>query len=388
MRSRRLLPRALAVALSLSLAGSPARALVNLDYGHDHIYVTGSAGFGWDSNLFANRSAKADTSTTTTIVTEYTRRAGWIGVNASAALRSARYGTYTQENYNNPSFSAELTKQTGRTTGALTLSAARESRADAAVNVRSTSWNYAAGLNYRYPIGIYTLTGQFGYADVRYVGDLVFPSLATYTASANLVRTLSSQRDLMFGYRYRRSDTSVHSRYDDHSFTVGLDGRLIRGLNGTISAGYQFRIPHGFATDGTPERRFNAWTANAAATYAFNRRLNVTGRLSKDFSTTANDISVDTTTAGLDGQYAFTARWTMQGGVSTGDSRFLGPLGRVVPGGPARHDTFGDASLTLNYELNAHLKVAATVMWLRNWSNADYADFSRKTYNLNVSSRW
>ena len=40
----------------------------------------------------------------------------------------------------------EFTKQTGRTTGSLSLSASRESRADAAVNLRSTSWNIPVGL--------------------------------------------------------------------------------------------------------------------------------------------------------------------------------------------------------------------------------------------------
>ena len=415
---------AIAYFLALSLVCSPARALVSLNDGHDHVYVTGTMTLGWDSNIYANADAKSDYTVTSSLVAEYQRRAGWIGVNASVGVDSAKYNVFKSENFANPHFSLELTKQTGRTTGSFTLNAARQSRADAAVNVHSVSWNYNAGVNFKYPIvTIYTLSGQFGYSLIKYsrhstgvealaanpdgsqidqtsgttapTPNAPFPDLATYTASLDLIRLLSTERDLTLGYRYRRSQTSLSSSYDDHDANIGLNGKLIRGVNGTLRAGYQVRIPHGFTTDGKPEPRFSSWTLAGSATYAMSKRMNVTGTISKDFSTTATDTSVDTTTGMVDVQYAYSSHWSLTSSASVGDSRFLGDSGRIVIAlgpplqlGPARHDQFVSADAGINYSLNEHFKVSASYAWFENWSNSSFADFVRSSYNLNVSSRW
>ncbi len=395
MIPRRDFQSALAFLLALSLACSPAQALVSLNDGHDHVYVTGSVNWGWDSNLFANSGAKSDSSMSASVVAEYQRRAGWIGVNVNAEVDATRYNSFTSQNFNNPKLNLELTKQTGRTTGSLTLSAARESRADAAINIRTTSWNYATGLNFKYPIvTIYTLSGQLGYSVIKYV-DNIFPELSTYTASLDLIRLYSSERDVMLGYRFRRGETSIHSSYDDHALTAGMSGKLIRGLNGSIRGGYQFRIPHGFVEGGGAQPKFGSWTASASVTYPFNKRLNFTGSLAKDFSTTATDASVDTTTVSLDAQYAFSSHWTFTANASTGDSRFLGDGGReVISLGPplilgrSRHDDYASGSLAANYSLNEHLKISANYAWFKNWSTSSLADFVRTAYNLSLSSRW
>jgi hypothetical protein len=391
MISRRDFHRALCLLLALALTCAPANALVSLNDGHDHIYATGTVGFAWDSNVFANSDAKSDYSTTASVVLEYARRAGWIGVNANLELDATRYNHLTTENFNNPKFSAELTKQTGRTTGSLTLSAARESRADAAVNMRTTSWNYASGLNFRYPIvTMYTLSGQLGYSLMKYV-DNVFPQLATYSAGADLIRIFSTERDVMIGYRFRRSETGVGTSFDDHSATLGLSGKLIRGINGTLRAGYQIRQPRGYTI---PQPTTGSWTASGSATYALNKRMNLTGTLAKDFATTATDVSVDTTTASLGYQYAYSSHWTFSADLSGGDSRFLGAGGlvEISPGPPPvkrpRHDDYLTASLSANYSLNEHLKVSAGYAWFKNWSTTSFGDFVRSSYFLNLSSRW
>lgn len=394
MTFQRYLRGAVGFLLTLGLFRTPARALIALNDGHDRIYVTGTAAFGWDSNLFANRDAQGDRSVSTTLVAEYTRRAGLIGVNGTLELDSTRYGNFTSENFNNPKLAVELTKQTGRTTGSLTLDAARESQADAAVNVRSTSWNYDAGLNFRYPIiSIYTLSGQLGYSLVKYV-DGVFPTLATYTADTNLIRLFSSERDVMLGYRFRRSETSLNGVYDDHNVSVGMSGKLIRGINGTLHAGYEVRVPHGFAVDGRPERSFGSWTASGSGTYALTHKANITGTLAKDFATTAVDTSVDTTTASLAFTYAYTSRWAFTNTASVGDNRFVGDAGRIVRSrdplvlGPGRHDQFVSDSVSLSYTRSEHFKVSATYTWFKNWSNFGYAAFARSAYTVDLSSRW
>jgi len=395
MRTWREAKGAVAIVLACWLACSPAYALVSLNDGHDHIYVTGSVAMGWDSNVFANSESKSDYTVSSSVSAEYQRRAGWIGVNANIGVDATRFGVFSRENFANPHMGLELTKQTGRTTGSLNLNVSRQSRADAAENLRTTSWNYNVGLNFRYPIvTIYTLSGQMGYANVKYVNG-VFPELATYTASANLIRIFSTERDVSLGYRYRRSETSVNSSYDDHAFTVGLSGKLLRGINGSLNAGYQFRVPHGFLEDGKPQQPFSSWTASGSATYALSKRASITGSLSKDFSTTATDSTVDSTTANVDLSYAYSSHWSASAGVSAGDSRFLGTGGRILIAigppplfGPQRHDDFITANASLNYSMNDHFKVAASYTWFKNWSNLQFAEFVRSAYSLNMSSRW
>ena len=47
-------------------------------------------------------------------------------MNANASVGSSRFATLKGQDFDNPSFGLEFTKQSGRTTGSLTLSAARD----------------------------------------------------------------------------------------------------------------------------------------------------------------------------------------------------------------------------------------------------------------------
>lgn len=382
----------LATLLAALLACPPARGLVSMNDGRDRIHVTGRAGLTHDSNVFANANARGDFVYSAGLVAEYTRRAGWIGVDASIAVESGTFSELEEENYRNPSYSLEFTKQSGRTTGALTLHAARESRSDAAVNLRSESWNYASGLNFKYPlVGLYTVSGKIEYTAREYTETDALADLATSSAGVDLLRVLGSERDLVFGYRYRQSETSLDTRARDHSFTVGLAGRLVRGVNGSIRAGYQSRTLIGDVDPGT----FGSWTASGSATVALGRKMSLTGQLLKDFSVTASDTSVDATAASVKLQYAYNSRWVASASVGGGRTDFLRTRGRLVIAqgsppilGPQRADTHATWGTGLNYSLNEHLKVAASYDWYRNWSNSDFADFIRASWNLNVSSRW
>lgn len=394
MISRVDLRAALALLLATTVACPPSLALISLNDGRDRIFVTGSLSAGHDSNVYANNEGKGDVVYSSSVAAEYTRRAGWIGVNGSMSINAARFAEFTEEDYENPSFNLELTKQSGRTTGSVTLSAARESRADAAVNLRSTSWNYVYGANFKYPIaGAYTLTGNFGYSGRKYIEDTILADLDTYTAALDVIRILTSDRELMAGYRYRYGETSRDTSTTDHSFSLGLNGRLLRGVSGSLRVGYQTRIPDGPLVGNNGN--FDSWSASASTSYAINKKLNLSGSLSKDFSTTAADSSVDVLAASLDAQYAFNSRWSMMHGIGWGHSQFLGDAGRIVIAtspalllGPQREDTYLSWNSSINYSLNEHLKVSASYSWFHNWSTLEYADFVRSSWTLNLSSRW
>jgi hypothetical protein len=287
----------------------------------------------------------------------------------------------------------ELTKQSGRTTGSFTLSGARESRADAAANLRATSWNYAAGLNFKYPIiERFSLSGNFAYSARKYVDESQLANLSTYSSAADLFYILTNERDLVGGYRFRYSETSRRTSTIDHAVTGGVSGRIIKGINGSVRLGYQTRTPHGTVGDAG---RYKGLTASASTTYAVNRKISINGQLSKDFSTTATDTSVETTTASIETGYAYSNHWTLSGGAGWGDSRFLGEKGRVVIAlgpplllGRNRHDNYGNWNTSLSYSLNEHFKATLTYAWFKNWSSVEYADFVRNSWSLNLSSRW
>lgn len=380
----------LVVVLATIVARPPACGLVTLNDSHDHIYIGTSFGISRDSNVFANSESQGDYVYSAGLVAEYTRRAGWIGLNASVAASASRYGKVKNQNFNNPSYSLELTKQTGRTTGSFTLSGARESRADAAVNLRSSSWNYAAGLNFAYPvINRLKLSGGFGYSARKYIDETALANLSTYTANADLFYILSGERDLIGGYRYRYSETSRSTVTTDHALTAGLNGRIVRGLNGTVRVGYQIRVPRGAGPT------FHAVTASGSTSYSLTRKISVSGQISKDFSTTATDASVDTTGASVAASYSYSSRWSLGLGGGWGDSRFLGQTGRIILAtsptlllGVNRHDSYANWSANVGYARSKHFNVSAGYTWFENWSTIAYADFIRTNWNLNLSSRW
>ena len=390
--------RALAALLAAAVACPPAHALISLNEGRDRLFVNGSVSISGDSNVFANSDNKGDLVYSTSLSAEYTRRAGWIGVNARASVGSSRFATIRGQDFDNPSLGLEFTKQSGRTTGSLSLSAARESRADASVNLRSTSWNIPVGLNFKYPIvSVYTLSGSLGYSSRKYLEESVFSSLSTYSATLDLFRILSTEREMIAGYRYRFSESSRSTTSTDHALSLGLSGKLIRGLKGSVRVGYQTRGASGARIGGVAgrETKFDSWTASSSSSYSLSRKLVFSGSIAKDFSTTATDSYVDTTNASVRTQYAFSSKWNAGAGVDFGDSKFLGEAGRIVldPGPPpllgqGRHDNYVSWNASIGYSMNAHLTASLSYSWFQNWSSISFADFVRSSWSFSASTRW
>jgi outer membrane receptor protein involved in Fe transport len=385
--------RALALVLAAFVACPPAHALISLNEGRDRIFVTGTVSVSRDSNVFANADQKGDFLYSTTLSADYTRRNGWIGVNANAAVSSTRFGEIDGQDFDNPTLGLEFTKQTGRTTGSLTISASRESRADASVNVRSTSWIIPVGLNFKYPIvGAWTATGSLGYSQRKYLDEVAFASLTSYSASVDLIHILNTEREAVAGYRYRFSDTSRDTSSSDHNFSLGLNGKLLRGISGSARVGYQFRsVESPLRSDIT----YQSWTASVGASYALSKKANLSASVAKDFSITASDQIVDTTNASLDFKYAYNSRWAFMAGVGYGDTRFLGEGGRIILDqgppllyGPNRHDNYFEWHATLSYSHSEHFKAMLTYSWFKNWSTLSYADFIRSSWTLTASTRW
>jgi hypothetical protein len=365
--------------LALALLVSPARALVTLNDGTDHIYVTATASTAYDSNIFARAGGEGDWIYGAGLLVDYSRRAGWIGFDASVGVNASRFGNNTTQDFNDPAFTATFLKTGGHTTGSLNLSATRESDADALIGFRTQSWNYLAELKAKYPvIERYSVSGDFAYFDRVYDHPTSLTDLATYTAGTDLLYALTTNRDLVAGYQFRRSETSSNSSYDDHSFTAGLSGHILPKLTGSIRAGYEIRNPRGASTDG----KYQGLTASGSVIWTPSRKLTLTGEVSRDTSVTADNQSVDTTAATFTGQYALTDRFSATANAGTGRSRFLGAADA------GRHDEYFTWGTGLKYTMNEHLDASLAYLFDENWSTLGYSNFTRHTITLTLSSRW
>jgi len=369
---------ALTGAACLCLAPLSSRGIVSLNDGRDKIYVTGSVTIASDSNIFANAQGGGDYSTSATVSAEYSRRAGLIGVDASLSVTAMQYSEFKSENFSNPKMSLEFTKQAGRTTGSLLFTGARESRADSAANIRNESWNYASSLNLRYPvIERYSVSGGVGYTKRDFQDNTLLVDLDSFSANVDLFYVYTSERDLIAGYRFRREKTSASNSNTDHSINVGLSGKVLPKLHGSIRVGAQTRI-----SSGDTDETFDSWFSSMSLTWNAAKRTTVTGSVSKDFSTTSTNISTDTLSGQLSAVYTMTARWAFSANLASGYSEFLGVAGA------GRTDFFFTYGFDVNYTLNQHFKASLSASRFQNWSTLAYSDFDRDACSLTLTSRW
>lgn len=362
--------------LAFALACGPAHALVSIDDGKNQFYVNATASYTWDSNIFANSTSGGDSVYAVSAGIDFRRHAGMIGINGNASVNASSFGENTGENFQNPSFGLELTKQSGRTTGSLTAAVSRQSKADALVNVRNESWNYNAGLNLKYPvIERYTLSGGIGFGYLDYLDNRLFVDLSTYTASLDLFYIYNTERDIIAGYRIRYGETSVNSAYYDHAFTVGLSGKIFPKVGGTVRVGYQFREP----TNSSGES-FSSITASGQAKWTITKKINAALLLSKDLSTTSTNTTVDSTSTGIDFQYGMNSKTAVFFGLGYGINEFLG-----VSGGD-RKDSYFTWSAGAHYTFSSYLKLALTYSYFQNWSSLSFSDYKRNSINLTAST--
>jgi hypothetical protein len=374
-----------AAVVAVGVFASRAQALVSLEDGRDRLYVDGTFGVGYDSNVFANSESGGSMLLEGSIGTEFARRAGLISFDATAALSFAHYTAFRGQDYVDPKLTAEFAKQTGRTTGSLVVNIQRENRADVDVNTRDVSWNYDVALNVQYPvIERYSFSGTFDYSYADYQNQQLFTNLATYTGSLYLYYILDEQRDFFVDYRARYSAVANGSDDIDNSISAGVNGRIYGPFNGSIQAGYQARASYGGSAPGT----YNDLTASGSTTWNINRRMSLATDISRDFSTTAQAQSIDSTSIGITFKDSFTAKasGTLQG--SAGQNRFLGAGGLLAPDGSRRVDDFASLSASYFYTLNQHLKVSLNFVYFKNWSTLAYAEFPRTQVNLSLISHW
>jgi len=360
------------------VSAGPAFGLMRWNEGRDQIHVSIGAAYMYDSNIFTNSAGVEDNVISGNVGIEYRRKAGLIGVNADVGVGIANFQENVDESFSNPSMRLEFTKDAGRTTGTLGFSGMRTSRADPAVNARTDSWNYGSELRVKYPINDrHSIAAGVDWLRQDYENNDLFVDIDTASLSADWFYVFTPERDIFSGYRLRINETSVGDRYADHSVSVGIAGRLIRGLNGTARFGAQTRT----ALSGTNDD-YTGYNSSLSATWSFTRAVALTGRISRDLNITSTNISTEVFSGNLDLQYARSAKLVFSAGVGGGTTEYLGDLG----GG--REDTYFTYYGRVRYTFSEKLSIGAAYNYFRNWSTLSFADFERDSITFDASSRF
>ena len=358
-----------------------AFALIRLDNDRNHVDVSGSFSTGFSSNIGASAGGASDNYYSAQVGAQFLRRAGLIVMDASVGLNATSYAKNTGENFRDPSLKMELNKRSGRTTGALKLSAARESRADSAANIRNSSWLYDASLGAKYPMlgGQYAFLASVGASLRDYADNNTLADQKSFTSSLDFYYVLN-ERSLLAGYRFRQESTSLSTGSRDHSVTAGVSGPLLFRLNGTLRAGYQVRVPYGLTAG---RSTYTGWTANGSSTWEVTKRLDFSGQLSRDLSTTSTNVSVDTLGGSIAGQYRFNIQTAFSAGTGMTRTRFLDSSASN------RLDTAWNWDVTAHRSIfKKHIELSLAYSFFRNWSSASYSSFDRKSLTFTATAKY
>ncbi|KXU37964.1 hypothetical protein AXK12_00990 [Cephaloticoccus capnophilus] len=372
---------AVPVAALLGLfATTPGYSLVTFNDGQNSIFVNVSTGMSWDSNINSSADTTSDHIWFANVGVNFSRRAGIISIDANATANISRFNNHSEENFANPDMSLSLSKHTGRTTGTLSLSGARQNRADSAANIRNESWYYNAQGSLKYPIiSRYSLTFGGGFHERTFrnaPGYLVDDRVTNWSTGLNYAYT--DQTDLTASYRGRYGETSAHDSYYDHAFLVGVNGKILAKLTGSFHMGYQQR-------NNTKKWQgsHSSLTMSGSANWRISPKFNAAFFISKDFSVASTNIHTDTLSAGTNVSYSLTPRFSVNGGINGGESRFLGL------GGGGRKDQFFGANVGASYAVYGdYLRLHLGYNYFRNWSNTAISDYDRDSLSLSASSRF
>jgi hypothetical protein len=353
-----------------------ARALLNFNEGKDLVFVSATYSVGLDSNVFTREHAVSAYTQTLSASIDYSRQAGLISVTANLSASSGTFAGIRGQDFLDPSLSVAFRKRYGRTTGALSFGAHRESQPDPDVGQRTEAANYSSGLDLRYPVNdrYYFTNNLRGTAKV-YAGNSGFTDLYTYSDSIAVNYIYTSKLDLNGGYTIAISDTSNGTKAYDQSLTLGASGGILPKLSGTIHAGIQRRDSD--SRIGGNEQ-FYAFTSATSLKWLFSRRLTFAADLSEDFSTTATDISVNRSSAGLRGTVSLSSKYIGNAGVTYSISDFLGKAGL------GRKDEMLQFDASIGVALTTHIRTSLSYTYMINWSNVSDADFVRQMLTFTI----
>lgn len=362
------------------LTPPPATALVSLNDGKDVIFVSGTYSIGFDSNVFTRASGKQSTTQTASVSADYTRQAGLLGLNVTVGASSGRFESIRGQDFTDPNIAISLRKRHGRTTGALNLTAGRESQPDPDVGERTRSWNYTAGLDLRYPVNDrYYVTNLLKFTSRSYLAGDKYADLRHYTDSIALNYVYTSKLDLNAAYSLGISNSSRDTKAYDHSVTVGASGSILPKLSGTIRVGGQRRNSESTIVG---KETFDSFTSGTSLKWLFSRKFSLGFDLDVDNAMTATDLSVNRATSGLHASFSLTNKLTARAGASYTVSDYLGTAA------DGRKDETLQFNASFGAALTTRLRTSLGYDYSVNYSTLSAADYERHSVNLSLTANY
>src|SRR5690606_8729259 len=114
-------------------------------------------------------------------------------------------------------------------------------------------------------------------------------------------------------------ETSAQNSYYDHAFTLGLSGKILPKLSGTVRVGYQTRQPNN-----SIDESHDSLTISGGVTWNMSKQTKVSLNLSKDFTTTSTNVTVDASNISMNIQRSINSKINAYVGGAYGINRFLG----------------------------------------------------------------
>jgi hypothetical protein len=118
-------------------------------------------------------------------------------------------------------------------------------------------------------------------------------------------------------------------------------------------------------------------------TWNMSKQTKVSLNLSKDFTTTSTNVTVDASNISMNIQRSINSKINAYVGGAYGINRFLG-----INGG-GRKDEFVSFDTGVNYAvLSELLRLSAGYSYMHNWSNFTFSSFERNSITVSASSRF
>lgn len=366
------------LALLAALLASPqAHGLLTLEDGKAQVGVIGRAYFSWDSNVFNNSNEQDDTFQVLVAGITYDRNAGIIGVQGSAIWTFDFFNKFDDENSSNPTLKLTFIKAQGKTTGSLGFTYRQTSQADDAANQRTRLTESETRLVAQYPINErLSLTSTSEIADRGYKENAFFDN-STFAQSLDAFMAYTSKLDVLAGYRYRFTNAQGQPDSIDHAFTVGVNGRLLPKVDGSLRVGYQLRDIR-MAGAGT----LDGVTATASLVWSPRNRVLVSTQISKDFSTTSTALSSDGLTWFNSVQFTTGNKIVLTAGVGYARSKYYSVDVHV------RTDDYFYWRLGANYPITTNIAAEATFTSSENWSTLPFADYTKEFVSVGIAAKF
>ena len=364
-----------------SCVGGSAWAAPFLAIGDNaELFLTGSAGVRYDSNILLAPDSLRKDDTVSQIVPGFDLEFG-----KDSLIKGSLTGQETLNSYYKHS---ELNTQLGAVAFNSTFDNGKLKLGANAGYTQLDQNTYAAnGTNLRRDLTNAGVTGEISisdktsigsgvsYAETRYLNGTGSVNEKDYTVPVNVYYGITPKVDLSSGVTYTRSDLANGIKYDTYYYNVGARGEFTPKLSGNFSIGYNDR--NGKGATATDSSGLGLQTGLA---YAYTEKTQFTLNASRDFGNGASGDSQEQTSVTLGGQTNLASDWQVNADLT------YRLIDYKQAGSPSAN--YYEATVGATYVINANLSVNGSYLFRGNQSDLSNQGFTDNVLALSITGRY